>query len=133
MKAKWTEVVEELIKEAQNIYMECHSCASPDHCTTVLPMTTPINIININSCCSCLLGHILDSIPNIGRMYIKSKASDEYTIIYVLSDAIIEVSEGGALVIPVNKVHEFLEVFREFDNENLPFIVEWLESEGFKI
>ncbi len=133
MKVEWAKIVKELSEEAQNIYMECPSCTSPEHCTAVLPITTPVNIINLNSCCSCLLSHILDSIPNIGRMYIQSKTSDEYTIIYALSNVIIEISGDNALVIPVDKIYEFLEILKELDNENVSSIVMWLKEEGFKI
>lgn len=80
-----------------------------------------------------MLNHILDTIPNIGRMYLKSKTTDEYVVVYALGDVVIEVSESGALIVPIDKIYEFLDILRELDDESLPSIVKWLESEGFKI
>jgi len=133
MKVGWAEVVKRLNEEAQNIYMECSSCTSSEQCIALLPITTPISITNLNSCCSCLLNHILDTIPNISRMYLQSKTSNEYTIIYVLGDVIVETSEDSTLVIPVDKVHEFLEILKELDSETAYSVVKWLENEGLRI
>uniref|UniRef100_A0A7J3QGT8 Uncharacterized protein n=1 Tax=Ignisphaera aggregans TaxID=334771 RepID=A0A7J3QGT8_9CREN len=129
---KWSEIVEKLNKNAPDIYMECPGCISPESCIDELPMTTPVNIVTLNSCCSCLLSYVLDLIPNIGRIYLQSKTSNEYTSIYILNDVVLEISEDRTLIIPIDKIQEFLELLRELDNESSISITKWLEDEGLK-
>ena len=112
--------------------MECPSCISPESCINELPITLPVNIVTLNSCCSCLLSYVLDLIPNIGRIYLQSKTSNEYTSIYILNDVVLEISEDRTLIVPTDKIQEFIELLKELDNESSISIIKWLEDEGLK-
>jgi hypothetical protein len=49
-----------------------------------------------------------------------------------LNDVVLEISEDRTLIIPIDKIQEFLELLRELDNESSISITKWLEDEGLK-
>ena len=124
---KWSELVDELFRRSEDIYMQCASCPNPSYCTDKLEHATPLNIITLNSCCACLIQLVLESMPDVLMMYVGGD-NEENEVIYILDDVILDVSDSGAVVIPKDKVNEYLESLSDFDSEKAERIRRFVEG-----
>lgn len=121
----WSNIVEELFRKIQDLIIICPSCSTDTACIDEISKSTPIDIKMLSGCCSCLLENILDPIYHINRFY-SSSETDEDVVIYVLGDVIIEISQLSALVVPLSRLENYLEILEEMDYRHTETIKKWL-------
>lgn len=113
---KWSDIVKDVFRKGQDIYMQCPTCSSLNYCTDSLEPEKPIDIITLNSCCACILQTILDSTPNVVVLHMQS-SYDVVESVYVLDDVLLDVTEDSVVVVPLDKLEEYVESIEELDPE----------------
>ncbi|MDK6028405.1 hypothetical protein QPL79_03385 [Ignisphaera sp. 4213-co] len=118
---KWSNIVEELYKKSEDIYMQCPTCSTPSYCTDYLEPEKPFNIISLNNCCACLLQLILDNTPNVVMFHFIGSGDDNESF-YILDDVFLDVTEDNVVVVPLDKINEYIESIEELDSEKANII-----------
>ncbi|MEM1608162.1 MAG: hypothetical protein QXG81_02650 [Ignisphaera sp.] len=114
MRPRWSDIVKDVFRKGQDIYMQCPTCSSLSYCADSLEPEKPIDIITLNSCCACILQIIIDVKPNVIAMHMQS-SYDVVESIYVLDDVLLDVTEDSVVVVPLDKVEEYIESIEELD------------------
>jgi len=123
----WLNLVTEIIRRSEDIYMYCPTCSSATQCTESLETATPIEIRVLNSCCACLIQLLIENFAEIPTLFIQSTSNEEEAI-YILSDVLLDVSESSAIIIPKEKIREYLESLKEFEEEKVERIKQFIEN-----
>ncbi len=122
----WYDIVRKIFDNIQDIYVNCSKCSSSNECVEELPLSTPTDIMIFRGCCACILGYIMENVNGAKEIYIPIE--DSVVILYKISDALIEVSEDTAIVVPLNKVEDFVEIIRDLGYEGADEIIRFIEK-----
>ncbi|MEM0026568.1 MAG: hypothetical protein QXT53_01355 [Ignisphaera sp.] len=116
MRPKWSDIVKDAFRKGQDVYMQCPTCSSLSYCTDGLEPEKPIDIITLNSCCACILQILLDATPNVIALHMQS-FDDAVESVYILDDVLLDVTEDSVVVVPLDKLEEYIESIEELDLE----------------
>jgi len=122
----WYEIVRRIFNNIQDIYINCGKCTSPIECIDEFPLTTPTDITVFKDCCACILGQVMEDINEVKEIYIPIE--DSMITLYKIDDVLIEISEDTAVVIPLDKVEDFIEMIRDMGYENIDKIIQFIEG-----
>lgn len=119
----WSEILSRVIATYRDLEVECPQCRDTEYEVAKLPQKPPSEILILSSCTTCILSQVLETIPNIPRIYLSSPL--EEVTIYVLDDAVVEVSTESGSVIDRSCVDELLELLESmgFDVQS---VREWI-------
>ena len=119
----WSEILSKVTATYRDLEVECPQCRDTEYEVAKLPQNPPSDILILSSCIACILSQILETIPNIPRIYLSSPL--EEVTIYVLDDVVIEISTESGSVIDRKYVDELLELLESmgFDVQN---VREWI-------
>lgn len=124
----WGRLVDEVYRIAEEIYMQCPTCSKPSLCTEELQPLTPKEVVALNDCCACILDIVLGSMQGVEKLYIPVRHGESYVALYVLSDVLVEVAEGGAMVIPITELETYAETLRELGEEEALNVLELIKK-----
>ncbi|MCC6016180.1 MAG: hypothetical protein LM582_03945 [Desulfurococcaceae archaeon] len=127
MDTSWRDIVEELFNNIDNILILCPNCTPDDRCISEFSLTSLIDIRILTECCACLLENILESKHNIYRTY-RYNEFGESVAIYKLKDVVVEITTSVAMVIPIDKVEEYIEMLRETGVQDIETLKNWLKE-----
>lgn len=116
LRPNWRDIVKELFTKGQDIYMQCPTCSSLGYCTDNLEPEKPIDITTLNSCCACILQIILDTTPNVLALHMQS-SNDIVESFYILGDVLLNITEDSVILVPLEKLDEYIESIEELDPE----------------
>ncbi|HID80476.1 MAG TPA: hypothetical protein EYP48_02025 [Ignisphaera sp.] len=122
----WNEVLGKVVATYRDLEVECPQCRDTEHEVAKLPQKPPSEILILSSCITCILSQVLETIPNVPRMYLSSPL--EEVAIYVLDDVVIEIGTESGSVIDRRYVDELLELLESmgFDVRN---VKEWINRQ----
>ncbi len=123
----WSELVAEVLRKSEDVYMYCSTCSTATQCTESLETIAPIEIRILNSCCACLIQMLIENFADVPILFIQN-ISGEDEVVYLLDDVLLDVSESGAVIVPKDRVGEYLESLREFDEEKSERVKQFVES-----
>ncbi len=122
----WYEVIKKIFDNIQDIYINCGRCSTPNECIDKFPLLTPTDITIFKDCCACILGQVMEGINGVREIYIPIESS--MITLYRIDDALIEISEDTAMVIPLNKIEDFIEIIQDMGYENIDKIIQFIEE-----
>ena len=123
----WSELVAEVLRKSEDVYMYCSTCSTATQCTESLETIAPIEIKTLNSCCACLIQMLIENFTDVPILFIQN-ISGEDEVVYLLDDILLDVSESGAVIVPKDRIGEYLESLREFDEEKSERVKQFVES-----
>jgi hypothetical protein len=123
----WSQLVAEIMRKSEDVYMYCSACSSATQCAELLEMVTPIEIKILDGCCACLIQILIEGFTELPTLFIQS-ISEEDEVVYMLSDVLLDVSESSITIIPKEKVAEYLEYLKEFNEEKAKKVKQFIES-----
>jgi len=123
----WSELVAEVLRKSEDVYMYCSTCSTATQCTESLETVVPIGIKTLNSCCACLIQILIENFTDVSMLFIQN-ISGEDEVVYLLDDVLLDVSESGAVIVPKDRIGEYLESLREFDEEKSERVKQFVES-----
>jgi|UniRef100_A0A7J3Z7E2 hypothetical protein len=123
----WSELVAEVLRKSEDVYMYCSTCSTATQCTESLETIAPIEIKTLNSCCACLIQMLIENFTDVPILFIQN-ISGEDEVVYLLDDVLLDVSESGAVIVPKDRIGEYLESLREFDEEKSERVKQFVES-----
>jgi uncharacterized protein YlzI (FlbEa/FlbD family) len=126
-KLSWSQLVTEIMKKSGDVYMYCSACSSATQCAELLEIATPIEIKILNGCCACLIQILIEKFTELPTLFIQSIVGED-EVVYILSDVLLDISENGITIIPKEKVDEYLEYLKEFDEEKAKKVKQFIDS-----
>lgn len=121
----WSEILDRIAVAYHDLEVECPQCRDTEYEVAKLPLKPPSEVFILSPCIACILSQLLDTLPNIPRIYISSPL--EEAAVYILDDAIIEIGSESGSIIDRKYVDELLELLEGmgFDVEN---VKEWIRK-----
>lgn len=127
MKLCWSNVVSEIFKRIEDLGIVCASCPPDNSCVSELSLSPPVDIKILNECCACILEYILDSMQYVDRIYHSNELGDSITI-YKLCDVVVETSGSTAIVVPITRLSNYIEVLEESGYSDIDAVKRWLND-----
>uniref|UniRef100_A0A7C2VKY7 Uncharacterized protein n=1 Tax=Ignisphaera aggregans TaxID=334771 RepID=A0A7C2VKY7_9CREN len=123
----WSDVVNEIFSRIEDLKISCPSCSAEDPCITQLPRDTPMDIQVLGECCTCLIECVLDPKQNVDRIYVNDDTG-ETVAIYILGDAVVEVTSTTSTILPITKLGDYIEMLEDMGYDNIDTVKKWLEK-----
>jgi hypothetical protein len=70
---------------------------------------------------------LIENFTDVPILFIQN-ISGEDEVVYLLDDVLLDVSESGAVIVPKDRIGEYLESLREFDEEKSERVKQFVES-----
>ncbi len=108
---KWLDILEKALSSWKDLVLTCGcSDEEAERELAQLPRDLPLSPEELGKCCACILREVLESMYVL-QVPLSSPTSD--TMIYILEDALVEVSEDCGYVVSLSAANRLVDILKE--------------------